>query len=558
MVERDLEDDARRRLAVARVTLDAQIPLCQTIDVLDGAVAGPLDDPAAHFEVPKLVVGIDHAERHGRSGGKIAILLAAFGGVDEDVLAVEVNPHRCHLRASIWHQRREMREDRFREQIEKCLWYSRGHEHPPSCFVASGVGVDGHAPAAGLPGRCYHDDLWDSAGVRMEEWCRMATTIRAVTAIPLRYAVPAPYGSARGMVSARTTCLVRLETTAGHTGYGEAFGPPLIVAAQVEELAPLFIGADPFDREVVWSRATNERYHWGRGGIHLAALSGLEIACWDLMGQVTGLPVAKLLGGWNRDDVLAYASTGYFTMHEGGFRAAIEAAVGEGFRHIKIKCGDGIRSDLERIDLVYEIAGEDAQLLVDLNGNYTADLALELALELEARGIGWLEEPLPAEDHTGYQRLRDGCQIPIAAGEADAMRTGFRELLSRRLVDIVQPDITTCGGLGEAKAIVAMAQAWNIRYSPHVWGGGIALAAALQLAAATPRYPHVEREAAPLLFEYDRGANALRDELLSTPIVATAERIAIPYGPGLGVSVDPAALERYRLGAPRAAVTTRA
>lgn len=376
----------------------------------------------------------------------------------------------------------------------------------------------------------------------------MAATIRAITAIPLRYTPSTPYGSARGMVNARACCLVRLEASEGQVGYGEAFGPPLVVAAQVEELAPLFIGADPFDRERIWSMATNGRYHWGRGGIHLAALSGLEIACWDLMGHITGLPIAKLLGGWNRDDVLAYASTGYFTPNAGGFRASIERAATEGFRHIKIKCGDGIRDDLERIDLVYEIAGNDAKVLVDLNGNYSADLALELAPELEARHVVWLEEPLPAEDLAGYQRLREGCRIPLAAGEADAMRVGFRDLLCRRLVDVVQPDITTCGGLGEAKAIVAMAQAWNIRYSPHVWGGGIALAAALQLAAATPRYPHAAREVLPLLFEYDRGANALRDELLATPIVATGERIAIPAGPGLGVTVDGAALDRYRLG----------
>lgn len=379
----------------------------------------------------------------------------------------------------------------------------------------------------------------------------MTVTIRAITAIPLRYEVPAPYGSARGMVTARTTCLVRMTTADGQTGYGEAFGPPLVVAAQVEELAPLFIGTDPFDRERVWSRATNERYHWGRGGIHLAALSGLEIACWDLMGRITGLPAAKLLGGWHRDDLLAYASTGYFTGLAGGFRTSIESAASEGFRYIKIKCGDGIRSDLERIDAVYEIAGEDAKVLVDLNGNYTADLALELAPELEARGVVWLEEPLPAEDLTGYQRLRDGSRIPLAAGEADAMRVGFRELISRRLVDVIQPDITTCGGLGEAKAIVAMAQAWNLRYSPHVWGGGIALAAALQLAAATPAYPHVAREAVPFLFEYDRGANALRDELLVTPPNVYGERIAIPQGPGLGVDVNPEVLDRYHVGAQR-------
>jgi D-galactarolactone cycloisomerase len=225
----------------------------------------------------------------------------------------------------------------------------------------------------------------------------------------------------------------------------------------------------------------------------------------------------------------------------------IEQAASEGFTLIKIKCGDGIRSDLERIDLVYEIAGKDAGVMVDINGNYTADLALQLAPELEARGVVWLEEPVPPEDLDGYARLRDGSRVPLASGEADAMRVGFRDLISRRLIDIVQPDITTCGGLAEAKAIVRMAQTWNVRFSPHVWGGAIALAAGLQLCAATPLHPHVTREAAPLLFEYDRGANALRDELLATPIEVKGDRIRIPMAPGLGVELDWKAVDRFRM-----------
>lgn len=372
--------------------------------------------------------------------------------------------------------------------------------------------------------------------------------IRAIEAIPLRYDVPTgAYGSARGMVSARTTCLVRVETDEGLVGLGEAFGPPRVMAAQVRELAPIFLGQDPFDHEKLWGVATNGRYHWGRTGLHIAALSGIEIACWDLMGKAVGRPAAKLLGGWNRDHVTAYASTGYFTERPDGYRRLVEQAAAEGFRLIKIKCGDGIRSDLERIDLVYEIAGADVGVMVDLNGNYTADLALQLAPELEARRVVWLEEPVPPEDLDGYARLRDGCRVPLASGEADALRVGFRELIARRLLDVVQPDVTTCGGLAEAKAIVRMAQTWNLRFSPHVWGGAVALAAALQLVAATPPHPHVAREAAPVLFEYDRGPNALRDELLATPLEVEGDRIAIPTGPGLGIELDWAAVERYRI-----------
>lgn len=372
--------------------------------------------------------------------------------------------------------------------------------------------------------------------------------IRTIEPIPLRYQIPSgAYGSARGLVPARATCLVRMETDDGLLGLGEAFGPPLVIAAQVRELSPIFLGADPFDHEKLWAVATNGRYHWGRTGLHIAALSGLETACWDLMGKATGLPIAKLLGGWNRDTVTAYASTGYFCEDPGGYRRLIEAAASEGFGLIKIKCGDGLRSDLERIDLVTEIAGPETGVMVDLNGNYTADLALQLAPALEARQVVWLEEPVPPEDFVGYARLRAGSRVPLASGEADALRIGFRDLVTQRLVDVVQPDVTTCGGLAEAKAIVRMAQTWNVRFSPHVWGGAIAIAAALQLVAATPLHPHVGREPAPLLFEYDRGPNALRDELLTTPFQVAGDQLTIPRGPGLGVELDWDAVARFRI-----------
>jgi D-galactarolactone cycloisomerase len=372
--------------------------------------------------------------------------------------------------------------------------------------------------------------------------------IRSLEAVPLRYVIPGgAYGSARGLVRARTTCLVRVVTEDGVTGVGEAFGPPRVIAAHVEELAPLFVGQDPFDHEACVARALSGRYHCGRTGLHVAAVSGIELACWDVMGKVVGMPVAKLLGGWNRDEVVAYASTGYFSEERGRFEAFIEAAVAEGFRHIKIKCGAGLESDLERVETVRRLAGEDVEIMVDLNGNYTADLVLQLARELDGYRVGWLEEPVPPEDLPGYARIRQGCRLPIATGEAEALRTGFRDLISHRLIDVVQPDVTACGGLTEAKAIVRMAQAWNIRFSPHVWGGAVSLAASLQLCAAIPPYPHVEREPEPLLFEYDRGPNGLRDDLFATPLEIVGDRITIPQRPGLGIELDWSAVERYRI-----------
>jgi D-galactarolactone cycloisomerase len=320
-----------------------------------------------------------------------------------------------------------------------------------------------------------------------------------------------------------------------------------VAAGQVNALAGLFLGSDPFDREKIWNSATNGRYHWGRGGLHIAALSGMEMACWDVMGKACGLPVAKLLGGWNRDRVTPYASTGFFTEPEDGFRRSIEAAVTEGFDLLKIKCGRGLERDLERVRVVDEVAGELIGLMVDLNGSYTADVALRLADELGPRLV-WLEEPVPPEDLDGYARIRSRSSVPIASGEAYALRVGFRDLVARRLVDVIQPDVSKCGGLGEARDIVKMAQAWNVRFSPHVWGGAVSVAAALQLCAATTAHPQSSEGDARLLFEYDRSENELRSHLLANPPEVTASSITIPTRPGLGVDLDWDVVARHRIG----------
>lgn len=371
--------------------------------------------------------------------------------------------------------------------------------------------------------------------------------ITGVEPIPLRYNVPgSAYGGARGQTSRRETCLVRVTTDEGLIGLGEAFGPAAVIASHVEELGPFFDGEDPFDREKIWNAVVSRRYHWGRGGLHIAALSGLEMACWDLMGKACGMPAAKLLGGWHRDSVRPYASTGYFTDSNDEFRASIEAALGEGFDHLKIKCGRGLKDDLHRIRTVEDASREHPGLMVDLNGNYTADTALRLADEVGDRLV-WLEEPVPPDDLDGYRRIRDGSTVAIASGEANALRLGFRDLISERLVDVVQPDVSNCGGLGEAKAIVQLAHTWNLRFSPHVWGGAVMFAASLQLCAATAAHPQESSDDAELLFEYDQATNGLLADLLQTSISVEPSAIEIPTGPGLGIDLDWAAVDHYRL-----------
>ncbi|QBI20807.1 mandelate racemase/muconate lactonizing enzyme family protein [Egibacter rhizosphaerae] len=379
-------------------------------------------------------------------------------------------------------------------------------------------------------------------------------TVGRVEAIPLRHALPPEqsYGSARGRVSAREGTLVRLETDDGVVGWGEAFGPPAAVCALVDDLAPLVVGAPVNHVSPVVHTALQVGYHRSHGGLHVCALSGVETAMWDAWGRYLGLSVSELLGGRVRSEVPAYASTGFvteFVDDEGAFSAALQEAVGEGFSAAKIKVGLGRDRDRRRAEIAREKLGERGHLMVDFNSNYTADTACRVLDGLRDLDIDWAEEPVPPHDHAGYARVRR-CGIPIAAGEAAYTRVDFRPLVADQLVDIVQPDLIKCGGIGEARTIVDLAQAWNLRVSPHVWGGAIGQAASLQLLAAIPNSPHTEIAGEPLWLELDRSPNELRWRLLTDPIIASDGVVAIPSGPGLGVCVDEDVVAELRVRDP--------
>ena len=183
--------------------------------------------------------------------------------------------------------------------------------------------------------------------------------------------------------------------------------------------------------------------------------------------------------------------------------------------------------------------------MVDFNGNYSADQARSSIVELQDLDLAWVEEPLAPEDFSGLSLLRP-LGVPLATGEALYGRSAFRNLATERLVDYLQPDVTKVGGLLEAKSVSDLARAWGLRFSPHVWGGGIALAATLQLLASVPDYPHTAVLPEPLWLEFDRGDNPLREELLTEAFRPVDGEMHIPAGPGLGVDVDESALEKLR------------
>lgn len=375
-------------------------------------------------------------------------------------------------------------------------------------------------------------------------------TIKRLSFTGLEY-VFAPekaYGMSRGGGFRRQGGLIEVETDQGVTGIGEAFGNPLVSREYFRMIEPMFVGRSVFDFDHVEARVRNAIYHLGVGNQLTACLAGINVALWDAIARGFGVRVCDLIGGCGTVRIPAYASTGFFSDDpDRQLDDMLAEAADHPYAGAKIKIGRGIRDDVARVRRSREALGPDKLLMVDINGAYTADVALECARAIEPFGIHWIEEPLPPGDLRGYAELRARSPIPLAAGEAHHTIRDFRALIDGRCIDIVQPSVPGVGGLTEAKRIATLALAQNLRLAPHVWGGGIGLATACHFIASLPASPHTEHPPYPQMLEYDMSDNALRTQLLKTPLRLEDGHVLLPDGPGLGVELDPAAVERYRI-----------
>ena len=375
-------------------------------------------------------------------------------------------------------------------------------------------------------------------------------SINSIDAIPVHHELDdgVGYGSARGTTNERAVTLVRLETKDGLVGWGDAFAPPRTVATLIEEVfADDIIGMSPYATESLTEQYYAKEYHFGRHAMFHSAISGIDIACWDLIGKRTGEPIHKLLGGRSRSSVTPYASTMYITDHDQDPEAVIAEAVADGFDAVKIKLGLGVAEDIARVKIARKHLGPDGHLMVDYNGNYRAKQAIKSIRAIEDYDITWVEEPLPPENLSGYRELRESVDIPIAGGESYFSRFDFERVISDRVLDIIQPDLGRCGGLSEARVIGKQAAGSNLSVSPHVWNSGVGVAAALQYVASQPNYPHVKHRPEPIFFECDRSPNALRTDLLETSLDPTGGSLNVPKAPGLGITVDQESVDRYRM-----------
>ena len=385
--------------------------------------------------------------------------------------------------------------------------------------------------------------------------------IAEVVSHVLQYDLPEELGYSQQYYARRTAHLVEVRTDGGLTGWGECFGPGNVAVANkaiVEKvIQPMILGRDPLDRNAIWHDVYNLLRDHGQKGMALQALSGVDIALWDLTGKISGLPLCKLIGGQCRERVPVY---GYGMMlkredlaqHLDRFGEEAAAIRKAGFVGAKMKVGLGVKADIRLAEAVRLGVGDDYRFMVDANHCYTASDALEVGRALDALGAYWFEEPVPPEDLAGYRELRGKLETRIAGGEAEFTRWGWRPLLEGRCLDIAQPEVCALGGVSEYLKVLGLAHTHFTPVVNHVWGSAIAVAVNLHLLAAMPPLPGGLHPAEPML-EFDTTDNRFRDELLTTPldiqgqVARTGGYAAVPEGPGLGVEPDREFIRRFEL-----------
>jgi L-alanine-DL-glutamate epimerase-like enolase superfamily enzyme len=337
--------------------------------------------------------------------------------------------------------------------------------------------------------------------------------------------------------------VVEIITDEGLVGVGSAMTSKALVAGAVKLLRPLLLGERADEPARVTEKLRQTTFWQGRGGAVEHAISGIDIALWDLMGKVCNQPVARLLGGCYRDKIKPYGSMLFD--EPGPLRDKLQHAVARGFKAIKLGWRPFGRRDARTDELLVrtarETVGPNVELMVDAGGSeqfwpHGYKWALQTARMLAQYDIVWFEEALPPDDLEGYIELRRQAPLPIATGEVLTRRQSFRPFIEKHAVDIIQPDCTKCGGLTESLRIGWLAQEHNVLLVPHGWNTALGLAADLHLTAALPVARYVEfLTPSPYL-----------DELVTVTFRPDAEGyLHVPTRPGLGIELNPDALRKY-------------
>lgn len=373
--------------------------------------------------------------------------------------------------------------------------------------------------------------------------------ITDVQAFPISFPLDAPAHDATGVWDSWNTVIVKITAEDGTFGYGE-IGPihgggiPIFKAIVDHKLKDLVIGEDVFDRERLYEKMLGRgtsSYALGQKGAIVSAVAGIDIALWDIVGKIFETPVYQLLGGCVHEKIPAYAS-GFFGK-SGRSLTAKECAdeaksyADQGFKGVKMKIGFGRKQDLLNLEAVRNALGPDPGIMVDANQSYSYHDVLKIASELAAFNLTFLEEPLPINDLDAMAALASAVEIPIAAGENYYTRFEFRDVLVKRAVNIIQPDIIHAGGITETKKIASMASAWNVPLAPHIHAT-VGVAASIHLLTSAPNTLAVE-------YITSGGSYKLRQVLYGQAFMAQDGWIKATQEPGLGINLNEEMFEKY-------------
>jgi len=349
--------------------------------------------------------------------------------------------------------------------------------------------------------------------------------------------------------------LVRVSTDAGITGYSDMETSAPVAKAAVEApswsepgmecfegLASLVIGENPLEPERLWYKMYRGSIYYGRRGVAIQAISAIDIALWDIMGKFYQQPVCTLLGARWRDRVRAYAST-LFRPTPAAMHQAAQHYLDQGFTAIKFGWGvfgQDSKRDVELVESARKAMGSDVDLLIDTGWfvERTPKQAIQVIRSLEPYRPFFIEEILHPEDYDGYRQVSETVETPIACGEQEATEWGFHELITRAKVDILQPDLTRCGGFTVARKIVHMAELANRLVIPHSWSSDLLTAASLHLNAFQRR---------AVFIEFNTSQGPLSRELVKNPLRMQDGYLRVPDAPGLGVEVNEQVIEKYRI-----------
>ena len=342
--------------------------------------------------------------------------------------------------------------------------------------------------------------------------------------------------------------LVRVHTDEGITGLGEIDSSPWVAKAIIEApashklcngLASLLVGENPLEIGRLWQKMYKGSLYFGRRGAAIHAISGVEIALWDIAGKAAGKPIHALLGGARRDRIKAYAST---LMPDTPAEAArtVEAQIRAGFKAVKLGWGPLGRSaelDVALVAAARKAGGEALDLMIDIGKGWTsARDGIDRARRMEEYRPYWIEEPFWPDDYAKYAALAAAVATPIAGGEEEATLADFERLVETGHVEILQPDVTRAGGISECLRVADYARRRGRRCVLHAWSTGIIKAATLQVLAAMEEAEYME---------YCVQTTDLNQRLVAERFPLVEGEVMIPTGPGLGIEIDEAALREF-------------